>query len=99
MKITVEKVGNRISTDVDAPEGTSRTEIANTLSLALASTVASVIPANAPYSARVMVAVSIADNIANAVKENFMEMVTGKAGKVAVFTDKEAEFMRKVLGL
>lgn len=65
----------------------------------VASTVASVIPADAPFAARVKAASSIADMIATAVKQNFLEVVTGKAGKATVFTDKEAAFLSKLMGL
>ncbi|HCV93767.1 MAG TPA: hypothetical protein DGV70_03225 [Faecalibacterium sp.] len=99
MKIVIETKGKCIAVNVDAPKGVCRSDIAETLSLALASTVASVIPADAPYSVRLMAGTALADEIAKAVKENFLEVVTGKAGKTAVFTDKEAEFMREVLGL
>lgn len=99
MKIVIETKGKCIAVNVDAPKGVRRSDIAETLSLALASTVASVIPADAPYSVRLMARTALADEIAKAVKENFLEVVTDKAGKTAVFTDKEAEFMREVLGL
>lgn len=99
MKIVIKTEGRRISVNVDAPDGTARSDIANTMSIALAATVASVIPANAPQNLRVKIGTALADKVANAVKENFLEVVTGKAGKAAVFTDKEAEFMREVLGL
>lgn len=54
---------------------------------------------NAPFAARVKAASSIADMIATAVKQNFLEVVTGKAGKATVFTDKEAAFLSKLMGL
>lgn len=99
MKITIEKKGPCISVNVDAPEGTRRSDIAETLSLALASTVASTIPSSASASFRQAIGASLADEVANAVKQNFLEVISGKAGKTAVFTDKEADFMRKVMGL
>ena len=82
-----------------SPAEFSRADVAAAISLALASTVASVIPADAPFAARVKAASSIADMIATAVKQNFLEVVTGKAGKAAVFTDKEAAFLSKLMGL
>lgn len=42
---------------------------------------------------------SRADMIATAVKQNFLEVVTGKTGKTSVFTDKEAAFLSKLMGL
>lgn len=99
MKITIETIGDNISVNIKAPEGTSRADIASVISIALASTVASVIPADAPPAARVKAASTIADMIATAVKQNFLEVVTGKAGKTSVFTDKEAAFLTKLMGL
>lgn len=99
MKITIETIGDNISVNIKAPEGTSRADVSATMSLALASTVASVIPADAPSAARMKAASSLADMIATAVKQIFLEVVTGKAGKAAVFTDKEAAFLSKLMGL
>ncbi len=99
MKITIETIGDNISVNIKSPEETSRADIAAVISLALASTVASVIPADAPSAARVKAASTLADMIATAVKQNFLEVVTGKAGKTAVFTDKEAAFLAKPMGL
>ena len=99
MKITIETIGDNISVNIKAPEGTSRADVTSVMSIALASTVASVIPADAPFAARAKAASSIADMIATAVKQNFLEVVTGKAGKAAVFTGKEAEFLSKLRGL
>lgn len=99
MEIVIKTEGQRISVNVDAPDGTTRADVANTMSIALAATVASVIPADAPEPLRVKIGTALAGEVAKAVKENFLEVVTGKAGKTAVFTDKEAAFMREVLGL
>lgn len=100
MKITIETIGDNLSVNIKSPEGTSRADIASVMSLALASTVASVIPADAPPSAaRMKAASSLADMIATAVKQNFLEVVTGKTGKTSVFTDKEAAFLSKLMGL
>ena len=99
MKITIETIGDNLSVNIKSPEGTSRADIASVMSLALASTVASVIPVDAPSAARMKAASSLADMIATAVKQNFLEVVTGKAGKAAVFTDKEAAFLSKLMGL
>ena len=99
MKITIETIGDNISVNIKAPEGTSRADVTSVMSIALASTVASVIPADAPCAARAKAASSIADMIATAVKQNVLEVVTGKAGKAAVFTGKEAEFLSKLMGL
>lgn len=99
MKITIETIGDNLSVNIKSPEGTSRADIASVMSLALASTVASVIPVDAPSAARVKAASSLADMIATAVKQNFLEVVTGKAGKTSVFTDKEAAFLTKLMGL
>lgn len=63
MKITIETIGDNISVNIKAPEGTSRADIASVISIALASTVASVIPADAPPAARVKAASTIADMI------------------------------------
>lgn len=71
MKITIETIGDNISVNIKAPEGTSRADVSATMSLALASTVASVIPADAPSAARMKAASSLADMIATAVKQNF----------------------------
>lgn len=100
MKIVIEQKDSRIVVNVDVGEkGTSRADIANVMSMALASTVASVIPANAPSQLRTKIAAALADEVAKAVKMNFLEVVTGKSAGVATFTDKEAEFMREILGL
>ena len=86
MKIVIERKQANIMVDVVAPEGVQRSDIAETLSFALASTVASTIPQNAPA-------------VAKAVKQNFLDTVSGKAGKSISFTDKEADFMRGVFNL
>lgn len=100
MKIVIEQKDNRIVVNVDTGEkGAHRADVANVMSMALASTVASVIPANAPGQLRAKIAAALADEVAKAVKMNFLEVVTGKAGRAATFTDKEAEFMREILGL
>ena len=99
MKITIETIGDNLSVSIKSPEGTSRADIASVMSLALASTVASVIPADAPSAARMKAASSLANMIATAVKQNFLEVVTGKTGKTSVFTDKEAAFLSKLMGL
>ena len=99
MKIIIETIGDNISVNIKSPAGTSRADIASVISLALASTVASVIPADAPFAARAGAASAFADMIATAVKQNFLEVVTGKAGKAASFTDKEAAFLAKLMGL
>lgn len=99
MKITIETIGDNLSVNIKSPEGTSRADIASVMSLALASTVASVIPADAPSAARVKAASSLADMIATAVKQNFLEVVTGKTEKTSVVTDKEAAFLSKLMGL
>lgn len=99
MKITIETIGDNITVNIKSPAEFSRADVAAAISLALASTVASVIPADAPFAARVKAASSIADMIATAVKQNFLEVVTDKAGKAAVFTDKEAAFLSKLMGL
>lgn len=99
MKITIETIGDNLSVNIKSPEGTSRADIASVMSLALASTVASVIPADAPSAARLKAASSLADMIATAAKQNFLEVVTGKTGKTSVFTGKEAAFLSKLLNL
>ncbi|MFR8409580.1 MAG: hypothetical protein ACLVA8_09065 [Faecalibacterium prausnitzii] len=53
MKITIETIGDNIAVNIKSPAGFSRADVAAVISLALASTVASVIPANAPFAARV----------------------------------------------
>ena len=100
MKIVIEQKDSRIVVNVDTGEkGANRADVANVMSMALASTVASVIPANAPSQLRTKIAAALADEVAKAVKMNFLEVVTGKSVGVATFTDKEAEFMREILGL
>lgn len=82
---------------MNAPEKTSRADIANVMSIALASTVTSVIPANAPKQLRMAIVEALADEIANAVKQNFLEIAAGRSGKTAAFTDKEADFLEKLM--
>lgn len=92
MKIVIERKQSNIMVDVVAPEGVQRSDIAETLSFALASTVASTIPQN-------VLALALADEVAKAVKQNFLDTVSGKAGNAISFTDKEADFMRGVFNL
>lgn len=99
MKIVIERKQSNIMVDVVAPEGVQRSDIAETLSFALASTVASTIPQNAPAPLRNVLALALADEMAKAVKQNFLDTVSGKAGKSISFTDKEADFMRGVFNL
>lgn len=74
MKITIETIGDNITVNIKSPAEFSRADVAAAISLALASTVASVIPADAPFAARVKAASSIADMIATAVKQNFWKL-------------------------
>ena len=99
MKIVIERKQANIMVDVVAPEGVQRSDIAETLSFALASTVASTIPQNTPAPLRNVLALSLADEVAKAVKQNFPDTVSGKAGNAISFTDKEADFMRGVFNL
>lgn len=97
MKITIEQKDGAIVTNVNAPEKTSRADIANVMSIALASTVTSVIPANAPKRLRMVIVEALADEIANAVKQDFLEIAAGRSGKNVAFTDKEADFLKKLM--
>lgn len=78
MKITIETIGDNLSVSIKSPEGTSRADIASVMSLALASTVASVIPADAPSAARMKAASSLANMIATAVKQNFWKSLPAR---------------------
>ena len=97
MKITIEQKDGAIVNNVNAPEKTSRADIANVMSIALAGAVTSVIPANAPKRLRMVIVEALADEIANAVKQNFLEIAAGRSGKTVAFTDKEVDFLKKLM--
>lgn len=99
MKITIEKKGPIISVNVKAPEGVRRSDVAETISIALASSVASIIPSDAPIQLRRKIGLSLADEVANAVKQNFLDVTMGTAGKAAIFTEKEADFIAALNGM
>ena len=80
MKITIEQKDGAIVTNVNAPEKTSRADIANVMGIALAGAVTSAIPANAPKRLRMVIVEALADEIANAVKQNFLEIAGGTCG-------------------
>lgn len=99
MKITIEKKGPIISVNVKAPEGVRHSDVAETISVALASYVASIIPSNAPVQLRRTIGLNLADEVANAVKQNFLDVTMGTAGKATIFTEKEADFIEALNGM
>lgn len=99
MIITIEKKGPLISVNVKAQDSVRRSDVAETISIALASCVASMIPSNAPVQLRRTIGLSLADEVANAVKQNFLAVTMGKTGKTAIFTGKEADFIEAMNGM
>lgn len=100
MKIIIEQTDNRVLVSVDAGEkGVHRSDVMQVLSLALASTAAEMVPKNASGQRRKKLISEAAVLLSEAVKEDFLKVTAGESCRMASFYNKEAEFMREVLGL